>query len=402
MDFSARPERENTRHSRINLEQSRKQAKELVKAFHAGDARALDQIRWTHPQFRGLSDEQITAREFALADAQLVIARSHHIESWPKLLQHVESIERADPVVSRFEDAADAIIHGKLEVLKSMLQHHPELIRQRSSRAHQSTLLHYVSANGVEDYRQVTPPNIVEVTRLLLDAGAEVDAHSNAYGGGSTTLGLTATSAHPRLAGVQNALIDLLVEYGAVIGGIDANGGIVRGCVANGCPEAAVHLVKLGATLDNIYGAAGLGRLDVVQQLLAISSQKEREAALILAAQCEQLPVVQFLLDSGVDVAASNGMTALHWAAANGDFPMMTLLINRGAPLESQNEFGGTVLSSTLWFAYHARPADFTARNYPAVFDLLIAAGGRTDFYPDMQRDIDGVREHAKRIALPH
>lgn len=395
MDFSARPERANTR---INLEQSRKQAKDLVKAFHAGDTVALDRIRWNHPQFRGLSNEQISAREFSLADAQLVVARTHHIESWPKLLQYVESIERADPAVSRFEDAADAIIHGKLELLKTLLQQNPELIRQRSTRAHQSTLLHYVSANGVEDYRQITPANIVAVARLLLDAGAEVDAHSNAYGGGSTTLGLTATSAHPRLAGVQNALIDLLVERGAVVGRIDANGGIVRGCVANGCPEAAAHLVKLGATLDNIYGAAGIGRLDVVQQLFAGSSQKEREAALIVAAQCEQLSVVQFLLDNGVDVAASNGMTALHWAAANGNLPMMNLLINRGAPLESLNEYGGTVLSSTLWFAYHARPADFAARNYPAVFDQLIAAGGRTDFYPEMLRDIDGIRERTKRI----
>ena len=38
----------------------------------------------------------------------------------------------------------------------------PELIRQRSSREHRSTLLHYVSANGIEDFRQRTPPNIVD------------------------------------------------------------------------------------------------------------------------------------------------------------------------------------------------------------------------------------------------
>ena len=55
-------------------------------------------------------------------------------------------------------------------------------------------LLHYVAANGVEDFRQKTPDNIVEIAELLLDAGAEVNAESNAYGGGCTALGLVATS----------------------------------------------------------------------------------------------------------------------------------------------------------------------------------------------------------------
>ncbi|MEO7999555.1 MAG: ankyrin repeat domain-containing protein, partial [Gemmatimonadaceae bacterium] len=374
-------------------------AKELVKAFESGDKRALDRIRWNHPRFRGLSVDEIKAREFALADAQLVIARTHHIESWPKLLQHVRSMEKnADPTITRFEDAADAIIEGNLELLKTMLREHPDLIRQRSTRAHHSTLLHYISANGVEDYRQITPPNIVEITRFLIDAGAEVDAESNAYGGGSTTLGLTATSAHPRIAGVQLALIDLLVERGAVIGAVDANdGGMVRACLANGCPEAAMHLIRKGAKLDNLYGAAVLGRQDIVQQLFANATARQRETALLVAAQCEQLSVVEYLLENGVDVAASNGMTALHWAGANGDLPMINLLLAHNAPLEAMNEFGGTVLSSTIWFAYHARPTDFASRNYPATFDRLIAAGGRTDFYPEMQHDIDGVYNNAKR-----
>jgi hypothetical protein len=43
--------------------------------------------------------------------------------------------------------------------------------------------LHYCSANGVEGYRQKTPKNIVEITRILLEAGAEVDARADVYGG---------------------------------------------------------------------------------------------------------------------------------------------------------------------------------------------------------------------------
>ena len=111
-------------------------------------------------------------------------------------------MQSADPAVRRFKDAADAIIGGNLALLQRMVHEHPRLISERFSRAHNSTLRPYISANGAKDYRQITPPNIVDITRFLLNAGAEVDAKSNAYGGGSTTLGLAATSAHLRLAGV--------------------------------------------------------------------------------------------------------------------------------------------------------------------------------------------------------
>lgn len=384
--------------TRINLEQSRKLAKGLLKAFKAGDRRALEQVRWNHPRFRKVPPAVFLSLEFTLADAQLVIARHHHIESWPKLLQHVKSMERADPTVKRFEDAADAIISGNLPLLRQMLSESPELIRERSTRAHNSTLLHYVSANGVEGYRQITPPNIVDITRFLLDAGAEIDAKSNAYGGDSTTLGLVATSAHPRLAGVQIALIDLLIDRGAYVAPIVAGGRTAHDCVANGCPEAAVHLVKRGATDDNLYGAAGLGQLDAVQPLFPRATHKERKSAMLIAAQCDQSAVVEFMVNNGVDVDAfDDGMTALHWACANGNLLLMDVLLQRNAPLEKENEFGGTVLSSTLWFAYHALPVDFPGRNYPAVLDRLISAGARTDCYPTMQQDIDGVHQRSAR-----
>jgi hypothetical protein len=70
----------------------------------------------------------------------------------------------------------------------------------RSMREHGAGLLHYVSANEVEGYRQRTPRNIVEISELLLKAGADVRAAANVYGRGSTTLGLTATSLHPERA----------------------------------------------------------------------------------------------------------------------------------------------------------------------------------------------------------
>src|SRR4026207_570569 len=97
---------------RINLEQSRKQAKDLVKAFKAGDPVALDHIRWDHPRFRGPKDAEIMKREFSPADPQLAIPGLHSSDSGPKLLHHIETLEAKDPRVMRFEEAADAIIAG--------------------------------------------------------------------------------------------------------------------------------------------------------------------------------------------------------------------------------------------------------------------------------------------------
>ena len=114
--------------ARVNLEQSRKQAKDLLKAFKAGETQVLDRIRWNHPRFRGLEDADIQKRKFVLADAQLVIARMHYFESWPKLVQHIEALEAENPRVMRFEAAADAIIAGDIRKLRALLEAHPELV----------------------------------------------------------------------------------------------------------------------------------------------------------------------------------------------------------------------------------------------------------------------------------
>jgi hypothetical protein len=252
--------------ARINLEQSRKQAKDLVKAFKSGDPEALDRIRWNHPRFRGLTDAQIQTRKFALADAQLVIARLHYVESWPKLLKHIDALQRKDPRLVRFEAAADAIIAGDVSTLRALLREHPELVHERSTRAHRAPLLHYVAANGVEDYRQVSPKNAVEVAKVLLDAGAVVDAATEVYGGGSTALGLVATSTPPRKAGVHITVIYLLLEHGAAIDGVKPGDSSVSAALANNCPEAAEALVDRGAKVENVVIAAGVGRLDLVKR----------------------------------------------------------------------------------------------------------------------------------------
>ena len=75
---------------------------------------------------------------------------------------------------TRFSKAVQAITSGDEPGLLALLQAHPSLIHERAPCAHQATLLHYVGANGVEV--QLSPKNAPAIARILLEAGAEVDA----------------------------------------------------------------------------------------------------------------------------------------------------------------------------------------------------------------------------------
>ena len=88
-----------------------------------------------------------------LTDAQFLLARAHGFDSWPKFAAHVAAAE-GDAPGSIFERAADAVVDGDIDGLARLLSEYPALIRERSTRQHNATLLHYVAANGVEDFRQ--------------------------------------------------------------------------------------------------------------------------------------------------------------------------------------------------------------------------------------------------------
>lgn len=395
---------------RPNLEQYKKLAKDLVKACKAGNpdrfrewasdwiwnlvrlseleitlGLPVENRRWTDEVSEFAKRKLLVEkRKCALADAQFVIARSHGFMTWPALAKHIEHLARQSSPVRQFEAAADAIVYGDLETLKRLLGKNPELVKQRSTREHRATLLHYTSANGVEGYRQKTPKNIVNVADLLLQSGAEVDAEADVYGGGCTTLGLAATSIHPEVAGVQEPLLQILLNHGAAIEkpNLAGNGhSIVIACFANGRPRAAEFLAKRGAQLD-LEGAAGIGRLDLVKtffhadgSLKASATKKQLQNGFLWACMYGREAVVAFLVEHGADLPdrVDSGATALHWAAGGGHLNIVKLLLDRDAPLEEINLWGGTVLEHAGWgFAHDVHGTDFAP-----VFDALLAAGAK-------------------------
>jgi hypothetical protein len=81
---------------RPNLEQLKKQAKDLLKSHKSGDPDGLRRIQENHPDWGKRSTEELCATRFLLGDAQLVIAREYGCASWPKLKTQVESILAAN------------------------------------------------------------------------------------------------------------------------------------------------------------------------------------------------------------------------------------------------------------------------------------------------------------------
>jgi hypothetical protein len=384
----------------------RKRAKDLAKACRSGNSaiqtwavRWVDALLELHTEGRQLSrrEAERRARQIAgfardrlnpagcaLSQAQFVVARAHGFLSWPKLVRHIEGLSTAESDVSAFERAADAITGGDPSALDQLLAAHPGLVHARSSREHRATLLHYVSANGVENYRQKTPANIVAIARRLLDAGSDVDTEADVYGGGCTTLGLVVTSTPPREAGVQNALADLLLERGARV-----DAGIVRSCLMNGCPEAAAHMAARGASV-NLEEAAGIGRLDVVARHFdppRTLPEDEAASAFIMASWYDQREVVSLLLDQGVDPGArapKEGHTALHVAAYRGNPEIVGLLLKRHAPVNVTDVVYGT---PPLVWALHAWLVDDRTNEdgYRSVLRMLAEAGA--DVKPEWLED---------------
>jgi hypothetical protein len=364
---------------RSSLEEYQRQAGELLERFRSCDADAIRVIKEHHPRFlrsdipwlpKDLPDSDLRSATLDTADAQLTIARWYDFQDWSALAEYVEAVTQENSPVSKFESAVEAVITGDVATLVSLLQANPELIRARSTRVthfdppvHRATLLHYVAANGVEGYRQKTPGNAVAIATTLLKAGAEVDALADMYGGHYTTMCMLVSSCHPEKAGVQVALLETLLNFGATI---EARGSARWGsplmtALAFGYLSAAEALVRRGARVDNLAAAAGLGRVVDARQLLATADDESRHRALALAAQHGHTDIVRLLLDAGEDPSRYNPegnhshSTPLHQSVLAGHDAVARLLVERGAALDIKDKI---YRSTPLGWAIYAKQTE--------------------------------------------
>jgi len=339
--------------SNPNLDHLKYQAKDLLKEHAARDAGAAQRIREFHPRFARASDVDIFAAQLKLSDAQLTIARESGFQSWARLKRHIEKPTRTDqldlPHHERIEDATFRhavylIDAGDAAGLRVYLKQHPKLVHQHVAFEgwnyfHNPTLLEFTAGNPVR--YPTLPKNIVEVAKVIIDAGAEQSALNE-------TLILVATGSVPRECRWQLPLIDLLSDHGA-----DPNSAL-HAAILHGELEAAHALILRGARID-LPVAAALGRIDDFRRLLPCASIDDRHLALALASQFGHVDVVRLLLDAGEDpnrynpVGGHSHSTPLHQAAAAGNEEMVRLLVERGARLD---------MKDILW---HGTPAGWAA-----------------------------------------
>jgi ankyrin repeat protein len=129
-----------------NLEQLRKQAKDLLEEYRSGDPGAVAEVE----RFERRPDPAA----FALNDAQRVLARAYGYDSWPKLKAFVDGV-----TVARFVEAAKS---GDVEQVSAMLAARPELAGMDVSEGDEHRALHYAVMRRDE-----------AMARLLMRAGAD-------------------------------------------------------------------------------------------------------------------------------------------------------------------------------------------------------------------------------------
>ena len=370
---------------RARLEDYEQQARQLLDGHRTGDADAIRIIHENHPRFldetitwrpKFMSSADIQQAPFDLDAARLALARWYTFADWTALKEYVDAVSVDGPVFW-FESAVEAIVNGDLATLRTLLRDHPELIRARSTRrspheppVHGATLLHYVAANGVEGHRQKTPANAVEIARTLLEAGAEVDATAGMYGGQYATMSMLVSSAHPAKAGLQPALAELLLDFGAAIEGLGSElwKSPLMTALAFGYQDTSEMLVRRGAPIRTVAAAAGLGRLDDAIRLLPEAEPLDRHRALALAAQLGHAEIVRRLLEAGEDPNRYNPdgnhghSTPLHQAAFAGHDDVVHLLVERGARLDIRDTvWHGTPLG---WALHSGKPKQLAIAAY--------------------------------------
>jgi len=195
---------------------------------------------------------------------------------------------------------------------------------------------------------------------------------------------------------VQLAVIDVLLTHGArmeQLGTAGRDHSLIRGCLANGQPEAAEYLVQRGAPLD-LIGAAGLGRVDALNDLVNGAGDVSGRAtapireAFAFACIYGRAGAVDFFLDRGLDVDVElkghgQGHTGLHVAAYHAHADVMRTLLGHGARVDAIDKTWGT--PPLKWALTGWSRADVEKREREPFYEIvsqLVAAGAHVT--PDL------------------
>ena len=395
-----------------SLEHLRKQAKDLLRAYRTGDAAVVERIKAVHPH---------PAASMRLADAQLVIAREYGYASWPRLKAYVERVVAQGPEVQHafrsdidyYEGRASGLYASALDGTPSAVAHFERwrqpvteagarrVVAREHGMASWAAFRRHVSSlrEGPEPFARAylaIETHDVEGLRHELDRWPQLVTARGTNG--NDLLGMAS-------ANCNEQLVSLLLERGADPARPNVHGWTPLHQVAQiGMIPLAQMLLEAGASVDvsargdggtpliaalfwgksdmarllaehgvfprNLRAAAGLGRIELIEELVSVDgrvasdagdhrafyrphsgfpawrpspdSQEVLDEALSWASRNDRGESISLLVARGarIDADVYRG-TALAWAAACGCTRAATRLIELGAAPNCRTTFGG-------------------------------------------------------------
>jgi ankyrin repeat protein len=286
-----------------DLDQLKRQAKELLEAFLAGKPDAAAEIAAHY--------RDADAANFALHDAQLVLARSYGFDSWPKLKAYVNG--------ANVKRLADAVRSGDAAQVRAILRARPELVHMDMAANNEHRALHYAVLHRAP-----------QMVRLLMEYGA--DARKGIYPHRDATSALTLATERG-----YDEIVAIIREAEQ------------RRAAAANAPDKLYEAIARG---DN---AAAIAMLEAEPAAIH-SCSRDGWTPLHVAAESMNEPLVAWLLQHGADVTrrAPNDRTALDLAAElKGDsaeqFAAVAGTLRRhGAPLTARS---AVALGEAEWIA---------------------------------------------------
>ncbi len=259
---------------RPDLEQQRKQAKELLQAFSAGEAEAQARVRAELP------DKQ----HITLADAQFVLAREYGFGNWAALKEHIDS--RSEDKATPLERVHDAFRRHDAAAVRRLLLQHDEL------RARINDPVFSFNSPAI-----VAHADDLAMVEVLLELGADPNRRSEWWAGGFHAL-----------YGATEATAERLI----------AAGGVLDACAAAHLGRVELLARMIADDPARVHERGGDGKTP-----LHFAESKE---------------VVDLLLDAGADIDArdvDHRSTPAQWMLdrthSAGRFELARYLVDRGA-----------------------------------------------------------------------
>lgn len=307
-------------------------------------ARRRDDLDVEHP-FRtdveyvaGRADGIATFKGISADEGRRELAQRHGFERWEDLLGRLAALRDGSEPATPFMLAYQAVEAQDRVRLSELLDEHPELVRMRGTNG--NDLLGMARDEAV--------------ARLLLERGADLNRGNN-YGW---------TLLHQ--AGYSNSVghAKRLLEAGArtdLSARGDGGTPLVVALFWGPCEVAEL----LGLEPRNLRVAAGLGRLDLIRELIGTPQaaahrasyrphggfpawqpsddpQEVLDEGLVWAAKSDRVDAIRLLVELGARIGADPYRgTPLAWAAANGRSDAVRALLEFGADPNERGTFGG-------------------------------------------------------------